>query len=35
MFSFADTVTFGRALAEDTFDVFAAGFRGLGILKRD
>lgn len=29
-FSFADT--FGLALAGDTFDVFAAGFRELGML---
>jgi hypothetical protein len=36
-FSRADTVTFGWALAEDTFDDFAAGFRALGMLliKRD
>jgi len=34
-FSFADdTVDFGRAVAEDTFDEFAAGFRMLGMIKR-
>lgn len=31
-FSFADTVTFGRALAGSTFDVFAGSFRVLGML---
>ena len=34
-FSFADdTVDFGWAVAEDTFDEFAAGFRMLGMIKR-
>ena len=34
-FSFADdTVDFGRAVAEGTFDGFAAGFRMLGMIKR-
>jgi hypothetical protein len=31
-FKFADTFTFGRAPADGTFDVFAAGFRALGML---